>query len=190
MLNGLVRDGAKTGDSPVTTPSTPNGMVRDASVDQPMPQAAPQGGGNQLMALLQQAKQQQQPQPLSYDQTMAAVHHLQAVEKVMKPLLTDPSIGKSNIRPKVFDACADLMGEQIMSLADVMNAIKTLPDDPVDQKKWVEKIVRTSAMGVQKVTDEFMQNENGLEEAKSSQWSPDTHGDHMKAVRQRYPYNG
>jgi hypothetical protein len=68
---------------------------------------------------------------------VAALTHLQAMQRTMAKLSRLPGIGKENIRPAIFDASADLLGRAMLSLPQVMNEIKSIPADPPGQKQWV-----------------------------------------------------
>lgn len=141
----------------------------------------PQQQPNQLAGVTQQP--QQQPRP-TRDQTIAGLHHFSAIQKQFGPLLKNTGLGQSNMRPKIFDAAANLVGEQVVSVPEVMNAIKDLPDDPIGQKKWVEHMVGTAAMAQKKLISDFMQN--GEDTGEPSAWSADSHRDHVKGLMAHY----
>ena len=113
---------------------------------QPQPQQQMQQP-NQLGGIMQ--GQPPQKTSITKQQLIAGLHHLNAFQKQFSPILKNPDLGKSNIRPKIFDASATLIGQGIFSVPEVMNGIKDLPDDPIGQKKWLEKIV-TNAMLAEK----------------------------------------
>lgn len=41
------------------------------------------------------------------------------------------------MRPAIYDMMADVMGEGLVTLPQVMNQMKTLPTDPLQQKQWI-----------------------------------------------------
>lgn len=146
------------------------------------PQQQPQG--NQLGGLTQ--PQGQPRQLMTKDQVMAALHHFGAIQKQFGPLLKSPMLGKSNMRPKIFDKAAALIGERVMSVPEVMTGIKDLPDDPVGQKKWIEKLVGTAAIAERKVISDYVSQPPDGTELNDHGWSPDTHRDHMQGLMARY----
>lgn len=104
------------------------------------PMAAPGGGGGPLAGLLQQgggAPAQAGPPAPSHAQTVAALTHLQAVQKQMDALSRLPGIGKENVRPQIFDSIAELLSQRMFTLPQVMTEIKTIPADPPGQRNWV-----------------------------------------------------
>jgi hypothetical protein len=137
-LNSLLRQGP---------PPTPAGGPRLGSAVPDMPQgpvgpapatAPPPGaGGNPLAGLLQGGGAPAQRPAPTHTQTVAALTHLQAVQRTMAKLSRLPGIGKQNIRPDIFDATADLMGRAMLTLPQVMNELKNIPADPPGQKQWV-----------------------------------------------------
>lgn len=119
------------------------GVASALTASQPMPQGLPGGGPAAGLMAPQQAGPQQGPQPpqqrptISHAQTVATLNHLQAFQSQFKRLAKNPKLGKENIRPEIFNATADLIGEGWITLPQVMNEIKSLPIDPPGQKKWV-----------------------------------------------------
>lgn len=182
----------KGGENPAGQPNAgvPSPQAAPAGIQAPGNGSAPMGGagGNPLMALLRGPSQPQMPVSLTHDQVVAAMHYFTALDRALAPLLKDDRIGRENIRPKVFEAAASLMGEKILSLADVMNAIKTLPDDPIGQKKWVEQHLRTNALAQEKIIEDYRasEDEDWMGASQNSKWSQDQLGDTMKSLVERY----
>jgi hypothetical protein len=101
------------------------------------PSATPQGPG---ISNLVRPPPGAQPMPApTHEQVASGLRHLHEIARHMKGILADPDIGKKNIRPKVFDAAAEMLGDGLLSMPEIMNQIKTLPVEPAQQKQWVEK---------------------------------------------------
>lgn len=97
-----------------------------------------------LASLLQQGQGGPQPQgqpqqPISTQELTAAVRHLSEFSRRFQALLSEPDIGKKNMRPEVLEMMADIMGEGFVTLPQVMAQLKTLPDDPLGQRQWLQK---------------------------------------------------
>lgn len=148
------------------------------------PQAAPQQTPQQGLAGLLQKAANQRPTP-NHAQTVAALHRCHEIEKATSRLLKDPDVGHKNIRPKVLTMGADLIGEHVMSLPELMAGIKDFPgaDDALGQKKWLERLYQAQ---IQAQTAVLQDHANAPPEDNESQWTPDTHGDHMSAVTNMY----
>ena|ERR1700680_1179360 len=119
-----------------------NGLV-NPPVASANPPSAPGNGGvpsgansSPLQALLSQ-QQQQPPPPPTREQIIATIKHFQAVKKQFMPIAMNTGLGKENLRPKIFDATATLLGQGIFTLPQAINGTKDLPADPPGQKKWV-----------------------------------------------------
>ena len=149
---------------------------------QAQPQAAPQA--NPLAALAGQAPQQQQPQgppQLSHAQTVAGLHKFSEIKAAMLPVISDPKLGKTNIRPKLLDATSKLLMNKTLSLPEIMNRIKDLPDDPQKQKAFVDQIYQSSDQA-QKV---LLANAAHAQDDGEA-WSMDNHEKHLGGFMQKY----
>ena len=145
------------------------------------PQPAQQG--NPLQSIQQGPAQPQSK--ISKDQVIAGLHHFSAVLKQMTPLLSSPVLGKGNMRPKIFDAAATLIGEGIATVPEIMNGMKSLPDDPVGQKKWIEQKISEAKMAEQKIVHDYIAQGPG-EEPQGPGWSEDSHKEHMTGLMRNY----
>jgi hypothetical protein len=149
------------------------------------PQQNQLGGIMQGQPQQQRQPGQQQPTQLTKQQVIAGLHHFTAFDKAFSPLLKNPDLGKSNIRPKIFDASASLIGQGIFSVPEVMNGIKDLPDDPLGQKKWLEQKLASTAMAEKKIVSDYIAQGPG-QEPQEPAWSPDNHSDHMAGMMANY----
>ena len=151
------------------------------------PNQAPPEQQNQLGGIAQQQGQPQPQQPsISKDQVIAGLHHFSQVIKEMSPLLKSPVLGTGNMRPKIFDASANLIGSGVATVPEIMNGIKDLPDDPIGQKKWLEKIVTNAMMAEKKLISDYVSQQPNGTEGQPHSWSLDNHKDHMAGLMKNY----
>lgn len=144
--------------------------------NQPQPQDQP----NQLSGLTQPS----QPANISKPQLVAGLHHLDAMQKSLMSVLKAPEAGKSNIRPRLFDAMAILIGNRTMTVPEVINGMKDLPSDPVDQKKWLETKLMQTKQAEQMLVSHYIAQGPG--EENPVEWTQDTHHDHMAGLMGNY----
>ena len=135
----------------------------------PMPQGLLQPQSPQRSQLLDlaggqlQAQQGQQTPPPSIDhhQAVTMLRHFDEIEKQMTKLSKNPKLGKENIRPDVFSAAADLLAKGFMTLPQLMNEIKTVPNDPSDQKLWVGRVLRNAQAARLQIMDDHRTSNPG-----------------------------
>lgn len=150
----------------------------------PQPQGNPLGG---LTGAPQGQPPQQAAPRISKDQVVAGLHHLTEFQRKFGPLLNSPLLGKDNIRPKIFDASATLIGEGTMTVPEVMNGIKSLPSDPLGQKKWLEMKLQQAAQAQKKLVSDYIAQGPGPEpQGGAGAWSPDTHREHVSGLMAGY----
>lgn len=77
--------------------------------------------------------------PLTMDHAFAAIRHLTVFEHKWAQLGRTDGIGKRNIRPEMVEMAADLMGDGYVTLPQSMSLLKSFPDDPLQQRQWVEQ---------------------------------------------------
>lgn len=158
------------------------GLEQLMQSSQTQPQAAPQA--NPLAALAGQAPQQQQPlgpPQLSHAQTVAGLHKVSEIKAAIFPVASDPKLGSENIRPKLLDATSKLLMNKTLSLPEIMNAIKDLPDDPQKQKAFVDKMYQSNDQA-QKI---LLANAAHAHD-DGEQWSADSHDKHLDGFMQKY----
>lgn len=162
------------------SPMPPQGQPMQA-----MPQQPAQGGN----PLAQLAPQQQQPPPQpapTHAQTVAAVHQFGQIKQSMVPILDDPNLGLKNIRPKLLDSFSKLLASKTLTLPEIMKAVKALPDDPVQQKQFVEKIYNDNDKAQMLVLGHHAMGPQQPQGQEPEQWSPDNHQDQMAGLMQQY----
>src|SRR5216684_5185164 len=129
------------GPSPIASLVQSPGAVAAPGVPSPDQAGAPPaaaGQGNPLAALIKQPQAGGPPTP-DHAMTKAAMRHFGAMKVRLEKLLADPKTGKENMRPAIFDMAASLLGDGFMTMPKLMNEIKTLPQEPADQKQWLQK---------------------------------------------------
>lgn len=108
----------------------------------PQPMQSPAGGSALAPANAPNAPnappQQQAPAP-SHQQTVAALRHFDAIERELRGLLMDPDLGKTDMRSQIQDGAVKLVAGGIMTAAQAVAQLTTVPDRPFDQRKWVEQ---------------------------------------------------
>lgn len=134
-------------------------MDNALSMSAPAPSNSDSGTGNALSgpgsAGAPQAPQgapQQAPAP-SHQQTVAALRHFSAIERELGTFLRDPDLGKSDLRSKFIDGATKLVTEGIMTPAQAVSQLGTIPERPFGQKKWVEQAFAQTIQGANAILD-------------------------------------
>ena len=110
-------------------PSLPSLMGQQGGAPGGVPMAAPQ-----------------KPPAPDYQQTASAVYHLSEFQRKYKKLLSDPEIGRKNMRPEMLEMMADVLGEGLATLPQIMSQVKDFPTEPLQQKQYLEKHYQQSKM--------------------------------------------
>jgi hypothetical protein len=140
---------------------------------------------NQLGGLMQGAPAPQRPMQMSKAQLQAGLHHLEAFQKVLSPLMNSPDTGTKNIRPKIFDASATLIGQGIFTVPEVMNGIKDLPEEPLGQKKWLQQKLTEAMLAEKKLIHDYIA-QGPQQQPDQSEWSQDSHKEHVSGLMANY----
>lgn len=121
----------------------------------PQPQgAAQQQGGNPLARIAPQlGGALQKPPAPTKAQTTAAVQRFSAIQSAMRGVMEDPAFGKSNVRPELLNAASKLLGTKLLSLPEIMNSIKDMSDDPIEQKSFIQNIYNQAKASESSVLD-------------------------------------
>lgn len=131
---------------------------------------------------LERLMPQQRPTPqVSSGQAMAAVHRFSSIRSALSGVMADPKLGKENIRPKLLDAASKLLAGKVLTLPEVMNTVKDLPDDPVKQKQFVDRIYSVAGQATQAVLEHHRANPTQGEE-----WTPEDHEQQMSSLMGQY----
>jgi hypothetical protein len=85
-----------------------------------------------------QGAQPQVPAP-THQQTVVALRHFSAIEKELTTLLSDPDVGKADLKSKVQDGTIGLVSSGILTPATSITMLTTFPEKPYDQKVWLQQ---------------------------------------------------
>jgi hypothetical protein len=95
----------------------------------------------------------QKPPAPDYQQTASAVYHLSEFQRKYKKLLSDPEIGRKNMRPEMLEMMADVLGEGLATLPQIMSQVKDFPTEPLQQKQYLEKHYQQSKMAAMAILE-------------------------------------
>lgn len=157
------------------------------------------GGPPQPPEALQQPQQQgsaplqaappQAPAP-THQQTVAALRHFGAIKTELEGLLKDQALGKSSIKSSIIDSTTKLVAERIISPAQAVMQLGHVPDNPIEQRKWITTMMEQTAQAANAVLDHHAAGQNGTtdwaQEAGSDPYHPDDHMKHMGALTSMY----
>ena len=130
--------------------NTSNPLSDQARPEQPM--GAQQG--NPLARLAPPMGGQPQPMPApTKAQTVAATQRFSAIQAAMRAVMSLPDFGKSNVRPQIMNEASKLLGSKLLSLPQIMEAVKDLPDSPLEQKQFVTGIFNNARQAEASVLD-------------------------------------
>lgn len=144
---------------------------------QQMPQGAPGTQAPQGQA--------QQPPPPSHQQTVAALRHFQAIERELSGLLKDPQLGKADMKSQFIDGATKLVAQGIMSPAEAVSQLGTVPERPFDQKKWVEQHFATTLQAMNSILQHHVAGFAGMP-MSDDHGSPDNHSDVIAGLTKQY----
>jgi hypothetical protein len=186
MANGL----SSSPGGPPPAPF-PNGVDQQGGSSVALPQPAMPGVSTNALARNAIGSQAQpggnpaqMPAP-SHDQTVAALRHFQTVANELRELLMNPDIGKSDMKSSIIDGITKLVADRIMSPAQAVSTLATVPDRPFDQKQWVETHFQEQIQAQAAVLDHHRQSNMGTGDYNlESQLYPNSGNadDHMKTM--------
>jgi hypothetical protein len=165
----------------------------------PQPQQAPQGGmgGNALSGAPtgapgqpQPPQQAQAPAP-TQQQTIAAMRHFSAIERELTSLLSDPDLGKADLKSKIIDGATKLVSDGILTPAQAVTQLGAVPDGkqsggPFQQKQWVEKNFAQTIQAANAVLDHHGAAFPGQGADPAAQSTPDDHQGIMAGLTSHY----
>jgi hypothetical protein len=100
----------------------------------------------------------QKPPAPSYEQTVAALKHIHTYDQKWRDLLADPGVGSKDQRKPFNLAMADLMGDGFCTLPQTLTLLKSFPDDPLEQRKWLEKHVQQDEQAMGMILQQYAQS--------------------------------
>lgn len=147
--------------------------------DAPLPNAGPVQAQNEQLAPLQSAlssSPQQQPSPLqtpqgpppapTHEQTVCALRHFAAIQTELEELLRNPKLGKADIKSAIIDGTTKLVADRIISPAQAVTQLGTVPDKPFDQRQWLMQHYMMAKQAENQILDHHAQGNPG-----SLEWS-------------------
>jgi hypothetical protein len=127
----------------------------------------------------------------THGQTVAALRHFDAIISELRDLLSDPSLGKSNVKSKIIDGMTRLVAGRIVSVADSVAQLQGLPDDPIDQRRWIATHLGNAETAKKLVLTHHGVSHAGLpEEMIDKRASPEDHLDIMQELTSHYRERG
>lgn len=152
---------------------------------QPSPAPNALAGGAQGQGAQGQGGQRL-PAP-SHGQTVAALRHFDAIAKEMRALLSDPSVGRSNMKGKIIDAVTKLVTNRIISAPQAVEQLGTVPEPPFQQKQWLNNHYQQSVQAAGQVLEHHWNAFRGVPEGAIDQRaSPDDHMETMNSLGGHY----
>ena len=128
----------------LSQPQTPTPPDADPSQDQ-------RGGGmaSQIQSLMRppgapgqpqgQPGQPGQQQPLDHATAAAGLRHLAEFSRHWREIMQEPGFGTKDIKGSILEMMADVMGDGLVTLPQVMDLLKRLPTQPLQQRQFVEQ---------------------------------------------------
>lgn len=130
------------------------------------------------------------PPPPSYEQTVAALRHFDAVKSELNTLLNNPALGKSDVKSQIIDGTTRLVGERFMSPEEAVIQLSKVPTDPLAQRKWLQTTLAQTQQSENAVLDHYGIGNPHLgavsDHMKKDAGHRDLHMDHMKALAKNY----
>lgn len=152
--------------------------------EQPNPQ---QQGGQPAPA---GAPQQMAPPVLSHEETVAALRHFHAIQEELEALLTNPGLGKSDIKSSIIDGTTKLVAQRILTPAAAVAQLSSVPDKPLEQRKWVQQHYETTVTAQAAVLEHHRAGGPGTQdwalESEAHKSDPDKHIEVMSGLMGRY----
>jgi hypothetical protein len=135
-------------------------------------------GGNALM----QRPQQRMPAP-SHSQTVAALKHFMMIIDELQKLEKNDALGKSDVHGLIIDGVTGLVGERVLSAPNAVSLLAGVPDDPLQQRKWVKQMMAQTIQAQNNVLAHHAMSHPGtLDWNIEKQHSPYNADDHMQTM--------
>jgi hypothetical protein len=153
-------------------------MARDLSTP---PAPRPQGA---LTSGMPPAPPQQMPAP-SFQQTVAALRHFNAIGKQLVIALKDPDLGRTDLKSKIIDGMTTLVADRIIPPGQAVTQLATFPERPYEQRAWLLQHLQQTAVARNAVLDHHRLT-NMPQPAVPPTPSADTHLDDMAGLQGHY----
>lgn len=114
--------------APPPAPQMPQ-QISPLAMPPAMPTAMPQNGLAPRVPV--------PPPAPNHQQTVAALRHFGAIEREISTLLADPDLGRTDMRSKIIDGATSLVAQGIVTPAQAVAQLGSVPDRPFEQKQWL-----------------------------------------------------
>jgi hypothetical protein len=112
----------------------------------------------------------------------------------LKTLMKNPDLGRSNVKDAIIDGTMKLVAERMISAAQAVVQLAAVPDDPLQQRKWVKQMVAQTVQASNNVIDHHAAAQPGTLdhgfESQAQQPDPDQHQAIMTGLMQHYKNAG
>lgn len=134
---------------------------------------------------------QQKPPPApTHAQTVAALRHFDAIKKELTVLVSNPALGKSNLKSQIIDGTSSLVAERVMPASQAVPLLASVPEDPIQQRKWVQQHLMNTIQSEHAIVEQHRNTNLGsgdwATESQQHNTNPDNHMDDMKALGDQY----
>lgn len=137
---------------------------------------------NALMNPQVMAPQQQMPAP-SHQETVAALRHFMRIVDELQKLEKNPALGRSNMKDPIIDGVSSLVADRMLSAADAIPLLASVPDDPLQQRKWMQKMLQQTIHAQNSVlTHHVAAHPATLDWAQEKQHQAGSMDDHMQTM--------
>ena len=127
------------------------------------------------------------PPPPSNQQTVAALKHFTMIEREVRGLLADPECGKVDMKSMIIDGMTGLIGEGIVSAADAVRELGSLPERPIEQKQWLEQRMSQCVQASNLILQHHRMAFAGMpDEAAGPQYDASNHIPLMAGIAEQY----
>ena len=161
--------------------------LETGSVSPPAPNQDDNGNALQQGA---PAQQQNAPPPPSHAQTVAALRHFDAVKTELQTLLSNPALGKSDLKSQIIDGVTTLVSKRIMQPAEAVQQLSKVPENPLEQRKFLQAQMMQTVQAEHAIVDHHRNTNLGsgdwATESQQHNTNPDDHLQDMSALRSNY----
>jgi hypothetical protein len=147
-------------------------------------------GGNALQQQGPAPAQQKAPPPPDHQQTVAALRHFDAVKGELQTLLSNPALGKSDLKKQIIDGTVNLVSQRMMSPADAVVQLSKVPTEPLAQRKFLQGLMSQTMQAAAAILDHHRNTNLGsgdwATESQMHNTNPDNHLNDMAALQANY----
>lgn len=148
------------------------------------PAAPNPDAGNALQQGSSPQHQQNAPPPPSHAQTVAALRHCDAIKAELKTLLSNPALGKSDLKDPIIDGVTSLVSRRMISAAEAVQELSQVPENPLEQRKFLQAVMMRTIQTERAVLAHHAMGFAG--QGPEPTPSADSHMDDLKALRGNY----